>query len=57
LYERYLTLLSTSGAADLLDSNPDEMKTDGAFRIALAASVEVVDTAYEALRAVPQAPN
>jgi len=36
LQERYLILLSVSGAADLLGSDPNELKIDGAPRIVLA---------------------
>ena len=51
LQERYLILLSVSGAADLLGSDPNEFKIDGAPRVVLAAGVEDVDAAYEALKA------
>ena len=51
LQERYLILLSVSGAADLLGSDPNELKIDGAPRVVLAAGVEDVDAAYEALKA------
>ncbi len=51
LRERYLILLSVSGAADLLGSEPNEFKIDGAPRVVLAAGVEDVDAAYEALKA------
>jgi uncharacterized glyoxalase superfamily protein PhnB len=51
LQERYLILLSVSGAADLLGSDPNELKIDGAPRVILAAGVEDVDAAYEALKA------
>ena len=50
LQDRYLILLSASGAADLLASDPGEVKLDGAPRILLAAGVEDVDTAYETLK-------
>jgi len=49
LQERYLILLSVSGAADLLGSNPSEFRIDGAPRVVLAAGVEDVDAAYEEL--------
>ena len=51
LQERYLILLSVSGAADLLGSDPNEFKVDGSPRVLLAAGVEDVDAAYEALKA------
>ncbi|HEX7735079.1 MAG TPA: VOC family protein [Ktedonobacteraceae bacterium] len=51
LQERYLILLSVSGAADLLGSDPGEFKIDGAPRVVLAAGVEDVDAAYKALKA------
>jgi len=51
LQERYLILLSASGAADLLGSDPNDLKIDGAPRVVLAAGVENVDAAYEALKA------
>ena len=51
LQERYLILLSVSGAADLLGSDPNELKIDGAPRVVLAAGVEDVNAAYEALKA------
>src|SRR6266567_4133952 len=49
LQERYLILLSVSGAADLLGSDPSEFRIDGAPRVVLAAGVEDVDAAYEEL--------
>jgi lactoylglutathione lyase len=49
LQERYLILLSASGAADLLGSDPNELKIDGTPRVVLAAGVEDVDAAYETL--------
>jgi lactoylglutathione lyase len=52
LQERYLILLSASGAADLLGSDPNELKIDGAPRVVLAAGVEDVDAAYEELKAM-----
>ncbi|MFL5663520.1 MAG: VOC family protein [Ktedonobacteraceae bacterium] len=51
LQERYLILLSVSGAADLLGSDLNENKIDGAPRVVLAAGVEDVNAAYEALKA------
>ena len=51
LQERYLILLSISGAADLLDSDPTEFKIDGSPRVVLAAGVEDVNAAYETLKA------
>jgi catechol 2,3-dioxygenase-like lactoylglutathione lyase family enzyme len=51
LQERYLLLLSVSGAADLLGVNPQEIKLDGAPRVLLAAGVEDVGVAYEELSA------
>jgi uncharacterized glyoxalase superfamily protein PhnB len=51
LQERYLILLSVSGAADLLGSDSNELKIDGDPRVVLAAGVEDVDAAYEALSA------
>lgn len=51
LQGQVLILLSVSGAADLLGSNPAEFKIDGAPRVVLAAGVENVDAAYEALSA------
>ena len=51
LQERYLILLSLSGAADLLGSDPNDFKIDGAPRVVLAAGVEDVDAAYEELKA------
>lgn len=51
LQERYLILLSPSGAADLLGSAPNEITLDGSPRIVLAAGVEDVNTAYEELKA------
>jgi lactoylglutathione lyase len=51
LQERYLILLSVSGAADLLGSDPNEFKIDGAPRVVLAAGVEDVDAAHEELKA------
>jgi lactoylglutathione lyase len=51
LQERYLILLSVSGAADLLGSAPNELKIDGVPRVVLAAGVEDVDAAYQTLKA------
>lgn len=50
LQERHLILLSISGAADLLGADLNTFKIDGAPRVVLAASVEDVDAAYEALK-------
>ena len=49
--ERYVILLSISGAADLLAANPNEIKLDGAPRVVLAGGVEDIDAAYAALKA------
>lgn len=51
LQERHLILLSVSGATNLLGSDPNEFKIDGAPRVLLAAGVEDVDAAYEAFKA------
>lgn len=51
LQGQVLILLSPSGAADLLSSDPNKLRLDGAPRVVLAAGVENVDTAYEALKA------
>ena len=51
LQERYLILLSISGAADLLGSDPNEFKINGSPRVLLAAGVEDVDATYETLNA------
>ncbi len=51
LQERYLILLSISGAADLLGSDPNEFKIDGTPRVLLAAGVEDVDATYKTLNA------
>jgi uncharacterized glyoxalase superfamily protein PhnB len=51
LQERYLILLSASGAADLLGSDPTTLKIDGTPRVVLAAGVEDVDAVYETLKA------
>ncbi|SRR5258708_6707992 len=51
LGERYLILLSVSGAADLLGADPNEFKIDGAPRVVLAAGVKDVDAAYEEIKA------
>src|SRR5215467_6019123 len=51
LQERYLILLSPSGAADLLATDPNEFKIEGAPRVLLAAGVDDVNAAYEALKA------
>src|SRR5260370_41726369 len=50
LGERYLILLSVSGAADLLAADPNEFKIDGAPRVVLAAGVKDVDAPYEELK-------
>lgn len=47
----YLILLSPSGAADLLNTEADELKITGAARGLLAAAVADVDAAYEELKA------
>lgn len=47
----YLILLSPSGAADLLGTQPNEPKIEGGPRGLLAASVADVDAAYEELKA------
>ncbi|GCE21877.1 VOC family protein [Dictyobacter kobayashii] len=51
LQERYLILLSASGATDLLGSDPNELKIAGTPRVVLAAGVEDVDAAYAELKA------
>jgi Uncharacterized protein conserved in bacteria len=51
LQERYLILLSVSGAANLLSLDPNDLKIDGAPRVVLAAGVEDIDATYEALKA------
>ncbi|HLZ62290.1 MAG TPA: VOC family protein [Ktedonosporobacter sp.] len=51
LQERYLILLSASGAADLLGQDPNTLKLDGPARVLLAAGVEDVDAAYKTLSA------
>src|SRR5258708_186781 len=51
LQERYLILLSVSGAADLLGSEANALSIDGAPRVVLAAGVEDVDAAYKELKA------
>ncbi len=51
LQERYLILLSISGATDLLGSDPSGFKIDGNPRVVLAAGVEDVNAAYEVLKA------
>lgn len=48
---QHLILLSVAGAADLLGSDPNELKLDGAPRIVLAAGVEDIDAAYSELKA------
>ena len=47
----YLTLLSPTGAADLLDRPVNELKFEGGPRGVLAAGVADVDAAYEELKA------
>lgn len=51
LQERYLILLSSSGAADLLDTQASALNLEGGPRVLLAASVEDVDAVYEELKA------
>ena len=51
LQGQILTLLSVPGAADLLGSDPNALQIDGAPRVVLAAGVEDVNAAYEALKA------
>ena len=51
LQERFLILLSVSGAADLLATTPDKLKINGTPRVLLAAGVEDVDAVYETLKA------
>jgi lactoylglutathione lyase len=51
LQGQYLILLSVAGAADLLSSDPNDLKIDGTPRVVLAAGVEDVYTAYEELKA------
>lgn len=51
LQERYLILLSASGAAEVLGLDPNEIKIDGDPRVLLAVGVEDVDATYEALSA------
>ena len=51
LQERYLILLSVSGAADLLGTDSNEFKIDGTPRVVLAAGVKDVDAVYETLKA------
>lgn len=47
----YFQLLSVSAAADLLGEDATALKLDGGPRVLLAAGVEDVDAAYEALKA------
>ena len=47
----YLILLSPSGAADLLETDVDQLKFGGGPRGLLAAGVADVDAAYEELKA------
>ena len=51
LQERYLILLSVSGAADLLGSTDKALSIEGGPRVLLAAGVEDVDAAYKELKA------
>ena len=51
LQDRYLLLLTASGAADLLGADPHEIKLDGTPRMLLAAGVEDVNAVYEELAA------
>jgi lactoylglutathione lyase len=47
--DRYLLLLEVSAAADLIHSDVNALKIEGGPRVLLAAGVEDVDAAYEAL--------
>src|ERR1700737_400589 len=47
----YFLLLEVSAAADLISEEPLELKIEGGPRGLLAAGVEDVDAAYEALKA------
>jgi uncharacterized glyoxalase superfamily protein PhnB len=49
--DRYLLLLAVSAAADLISSEANALKIEGGPRVLLAAGVEDVDAAYEALKA------
>lgn len=49
--DRYLLLLEVSSAADLLGSDVNTLKIEGAPRVLLAAGVADVDATYEELRA------
>jgi lactoylglutathione lyase len=49
--DRYLLLLGVSAAADLISSEANALKIEGGPRVLLAAGVEDVDAAYEALKA------
>ncbi len=49
--DRYLLLLEVSAAADLISSEANALKIEGGLRVLLAAGVEDVDAAYEALKA------
>jgi lactoylglutathione lyase len=51
LEDRYLLLLDLSAAAGLISSEANALKIEGGPRVLLAAGVEDVDTAYEALLA------
>ena len=46
---QYLLLLEVSAAADLIRSKANALKSEGGPRVLLAAGVEDVDAAYEAL--------
>ncbi len=46
----YLILLSPAGAADLLGTQGDSLKSEGGLRGLLAAGVADVDAAYEELK-------
>ena len=49
LEDRYLLLLEVSAAADLIGSEAHALSLEGGPRVLLAAGVEDVDAAYEAL--------
>jgi|SRR5450759_1120486 lactoylglutathione lyase len=49
--DRYLLLLEVSAAADLISSEANALLIEGGPRVLLAAGVEDVDAAYEALSA------
>jgi lactoylglutathione lyase len=48
---QYFLLLEVSAAADLISSEANALKIEGGPRVLLAAGVEDVDAAYEALKA------